>query len=236
MPSSLRSLSNGFSFLKAPVWLAAAMLVAVGCESADEPVDTGDTAGAQVASIAPVYFHYLQGTFDSADQAAEDASYYPIELIMCPVEAPELGEMALYVEQASMGDDPYRQRIYVIEEGDDPATQAVSVVYELQSAMAWTGFCSGESTATGVVSAEYVTRLEGCDVTVDWDGESFSGGTFEDACGTDWGGATYATSEVTLDDERLESWDRGWDANGNYVWGATQGPYVFVRRTELIEE
>jgi hypothetical protein len=25
----------------------------------------------------------------------------------------------------------------------------------------------------------------------------------------------------------MESWDRGFDAQGNQVWGATKGPYVF---------
>jgi CpeT protein len=225
-------LSNGFSSLKAPVWLVAAALAA-GC---GEPVDTADTGALEQDSIAPTYFRYLQGTFDSADQAAEDPSYYAISLKMCPVDAPGLGELALYVEQAAIGDAPYRQRVYVIEEGEDPATQAVSVIYELQSPFAWAGFCDGESTATGTVEASYATKLEGCDVTMTWDGESFAGGTVEGACLNDWSGATYATSEVTLGTERLESWDQGWDADGNYVWGATEGPYVFVRRSELVSE
>ncbi len=215
--------------------LIAALLAGVGCD-ADEPADTGDTGAAAVESIAPTYFQYLLGHFDSADQAAESPSYYAIELTMCEVEAPELGAMALYVEQALAGDEPYRQRIYVIEDGDQPDRQARSVMYELHYATPWSGFCDGESTATGVVTPEYVTKLEGCDVTVEWDGETFSGGTVEGACLNDWGGASYATSEVTLNAERLESWDRGWDADGNYMWGATAGPYEFVRRTELVTE
>ncbi len=230
-----RSLSNGFSTLKAPVWLAAALLVGVGCGS-DDPADTGDTGGVEVESIAPTYFRYLQGHFDSADQAADNASYYAIELTMCEVEAPELGARALYIEQAVVGDAPYRQRIYVIEDGDQRDLQARSVMYELNYATPWAGFCDGESTATGVVTTEYVSLLEGCDVTVEWDGERFSGGTVEGECLNDWGGATYATSAVTLTADRLESWDQGWDANGDYVWGATAGPYEFVRRTELVQD
>lgn len=218
-----------------PFLLAAALLLAVGCDS-EEPTDTGDTGAVEVESIAPTYFRYLQGHFDSADQAAVNASYYAIELTMCPVEAPELGEMALYVEQAVAGDEPYRQRIYVIEDGDQPDRQARSVMYELHYATPWSGFCDGESTATGVVTPEYVSKLEGCDVTVAWDGERFTGSTVEGECLNDWGGATYATSEVMLADDRLESWDQGWDANGNYVWGATAGPYEFIRRTELVVE
>ena len=155
---------------------------------------------------------------------------------MCEVEAPELGAMALYVEQALAGDEPYRQRIYVIEDGAQADVQARSVMYELSYPTSWSGFCDGESTATGVVTPDYVSELVGCDVTVEWDGERFSGGTVEGACLNDWGGATYATSEVMLAADRLESWDRGWDADGGYVWGATAGPYEFVRRSELVAE
>jgi CpeT protein len=234
MTRSSPSISHGFASLKAPVWIAAALLATSGCDSED-PADSGDT-GVEVASIAPTFYRYLQGHFDSADQAAAQPSYYHIELTMCPVEAPELGSMALYVEQALAGDQPYRQRIYVIEDGDQPDVQARSVMYELSYATAWAGFCDGESTATGVVSPEYVSKLEGCDVTVSWDGERFTGGTVEGACINDWGGASYATSEVTLSSELLESWDRGWDADGNYMWGATAGPYEFIRRSELVAE
>ena len=230
MSRTQRTMSNSFASL-----LGVALLAGVGCDS-DEPTDTSDTAAGEVESIAPTYFRYLRGHFDSADQAATNPSYYAIELAMCVVEAPELGAMALYVEQAVAGDEPYRQRIYVIEDGVQPDVQARSVMYELSYGTPWSGFCDGESTATGVVTPDYVSVLEGCDVTVEWDGERFSGGTVEGACLNDWGGATYATSEVMLAADRLESWDQGWDADGAYVWGATAGPYEFVRRSELVEE
>lgn len=224
------------SHLRAPILLAALSLAVGGCAPADDVDDTADTAGAEIASIAPTYHRFLQGHFDSADQAAVDASYYAISLKMCPVDAPELGELVLYVEQAAVGDDPYRQRIYVIQDGDEPDVQARSVMYDISSALAWAGYCDGESVASGTVAAEYVTKLEGCDVTVEWDGATFTGGTVEGECINDWGGATYATSEVTLAEDRLESWDRGWDTDGNYVWGATAGPYEFIRRSELVAE
>ena len=224
------------STLRLSALAAVALLTIAGCGPDDDRDDTGDTAGGEVASVAPMYFRYLQGHFDSSDQAAVDADYLAIELTMCPVDAPELGEMVLYVEQAAVGDDPYRQRIYVIQDGDQPDVQARSVMYDLDFAMAWTGFCTGESTATGTVTSDYVSLLEGCEVSVAWDGSAFTGSTVEGACLNDWGGAAYATSEVTLAEDSLESWDRGWDADGNYMWGATAGPYQFIRRTELATE
>ena len=45
-------------------------------------------------------------------------------------------------------------------------------------------------------------------------------------------GASYATSEVELREERITSWDRGYDGEGLQVWGATEGPYRFDRQSE----
>jgi hypothetical protein len=35
---------------------------------------------------------------------------------------------------------------------------------------------------------------------------------------------------VVLGADRMVSWDRGWDATGAQVWGATKGGYIFVKR------
>jgi len=68
---------------------------------------------------------------------------------------------------------------------------------------------------------------------MEWKGDHFEGGTVGEGCESTLSGATYATSEVTLDASTLESWDRGYDAEGTQVWGATAGPYVFDRKTPL---
>ena len=49
-------------------------------------------------------------------------------------------------------------------------------------------------------------------------------------CASERSGAAYATAEVRLEPGRMASWDRGFDAAGKQVWGATTGAYVFVKR------
>jgi hypothetical protein len=78
---------------------------------------------------------------------------------------------------------------------------------------------------------------EGCTVALERapDG-AFVGGTVGTGCRSSLRGAAYATSEVRIDPDGIESWDRGFDPHGNQVWGATAGPYVFRRMAELAEE
>jgi len=57
----------------------------------------------------------------------------------------------------------------------------------------------------------------------------FAGGTIGRGCGSDLRGARYATSLVTVGPDGIESWDQGFDAEGEQVWGAEKGPYVFLK-------
>lgn len=66
-----------------------------------------------------------------------------------------------------------------------------------------------------------------------WDTDHFSGQTHERDCPSSLNGASFASSEVELRSDQMSSWDRGYDADGAQVWGATAGPYRFVRRTPL---
>lgn len=208
------------------------LLLVLGCGTEETDItDTGEPVAAE--AVEDVLYRYLQGSFDSVDQAAQDpANYYEISLEMCVVSEPSLGERVLYVEQAVMStpDDPYRQRLYAVERVDE--TTAVSRVYEYRYPHVLVGLCDDPESAD--LNSNYIEEREGCGVVMTWDGERLSGGTEGQGCTSDLGGAAYASSEVSLDAEVLTSWDRGFDTEGQQVWGATAGPYVFVRRSELV--
>ncbi|KAL5711235.1 hypothetical protein ACHQM5_021713 [Ranunculus cassubicifolius] len=43
-----------------------------------------------------------------------------------------------------------------------------------------------------------------------------------------WNGASYCTSELSVvKKDEINMWDRGYDDNGNQVWGVKNGPYEF---------
>ncbi len=190
----------------------------------------GAGGGSGTQSMGDTLYELLTGHFDSTEQASTNPAYYPIDLRTCPIAIPELGARVLHVEQAVIDNGqvgaPYRQRVYVVTDGADPATQAVSAVWEFTSPGPFSGFCDGEGMQA--TPADLVERA-GCRVEVDWKGDHFEGSTPGKECLSDFQGATYATSEVKIYPDRIESWDRGYDASDAQVWGATAGPYVFRR-------
>jgi len=224
------------SLLSSTVLLAALAFAACAPSGTVPPADDGaadDGADDEPApSRAAQATDLLTGRFDSSAQAAADARYFAVQLHTCRIDVPELGEQVLYVEQAMMTalDQPYRQRVYAIADREDGAV--VSVVNELVQPERFVGFCDlGATDQAGIMPiAADIAPLPGCAVTLTATDDGFSGSTDGKACLNDHNGAVYATSEVTLTDAGIDSWDRGYDANDTQVWGAVAGAYRFDRK------
>ncbi len=196
-------------------------------EQTPEPQSELSDADRALTNIAA---EWLIGTFDSSEQAARQPAYRAVQLVTCEVDAPALGERVLYVEQAMMTqvNSPYRQRLYVLEPLS--GERVLSRVFSLVDPAIAVGLCERPDRVS--FSANEVREREGCAVTLAWNATHFSGGTSGSECRSTLQGAQYATSEVTLHGDRLLSWDQGFNANGQQVWGATEGPYEFSRRSD----
>lgn len=217
---------------------AVALALAGSCAGAEVPAPRS-----RPATVAPpvepdvaetsahTLARYLTGEFDSLAQAQRDASYFGVKLTMCPIDAPAIGELVLYVEQAltATPDQPYRQRLYVLSAVD--GSRAVSNVWQLHEPQHFVHLCDDPGRVT--VSPADAFERAGCAVHLTWSDDRFAGGTLERACESALRGATYATSIIEITPTLITSWDRGYDGEGHQVWGAIDGPYHFERRSPL---
>ena len=183
----------------------------------------------------------LTGRFDSSAQAATTPDYFDIHLAICPISAPSLGRHVLYVEQARADKlaEPYRQRLYVVEPGEPG--EVISRVFEFTDPAPFTGFCDRAEADRPAYSDGLAAEKVGCavhlrEMAYNSDEQrgsersmGFGGGTEGDGCPSSLRGATHATSTVILNSAGMQSWDQGYDAAGTQVWGATAGPYHFLR-------
>jgi CpeT protein len=209
--------------------LVASTCLLAGCSS--RPVTVPD-APVEASGYAMLH-EWMSGRFSSAGQALRDPDYYDISLVMQPIWADRSDALWLYVEQAVAvrPDRPYRQRVYELIEHADGRLE--SRVYALpgdplEHAGAW----KLDRPLAGLTPGDLDLR-EGCSVwlTRRADG-TFAGSTEGDLCGSNLNGAAYATSEVIIRPDAVLSWDRGYDADGEQVWGAVKGPYIFDRLTD----
>ncbi len=174
---------------------------------------------------------WMQGSFSSAEQAASDEDFFDIRLEMVEIWRQRDDGPWLYIEQAAAGrlDEPYRQRVYRLVEMDDGAIG--SMVFEMPEPLRFAGAYRDDKPLAELTPAD-LTEREGCTVVMRWveDEGRYRGATVEDHCKSSLRGASYATSEVEVRPDRLDSWDRGWSADGEQVWGAEKAGYVFERQ------
>ncbi|GEM_PF-626381 len=174
---------------------------------------------------------WMTGDFDSYNQSQQDPSYHNITLRMKRIWSGRTDGYWLYIEQALAGSNPYRQRVYRVSVVDE--IQIGSDVYEFLNAADAQNAVGAWALADPLsdLTPDDFDLREGCTVYLTRsDPDTFSGGTQGKACASDLYGATYATSEATLTADQLRSWDRGYNAEDEQVWGAVDGPYIFDKK------
>lgn len=172
------------------------------------------------------------GSFSTKAQAKSDTSFYDIQLNMVQFWKNNKNGYWLYVEQslASEMNKPYRQRVYHLYLAND--TVIASTVYELKNSKQYVGAWNDVEKFKNFANDSLLMR-QGCAVYYykNSDG-SYAGFTTGKECMSSLRGATYATSEVKLFEDKITIWDRGWNSENQQVWGSTKGAYAFIKQKE----
>lgn len=171
----------------------------------------------------------MQGYYTSEKQSKQDSTYLNITLRMTPIWTKK-GKF-LYVEQAVAGkeDKPYRVRVYKLT---SQKNTIISEIYTLKDDKKWIGKWRTPEFFDNMTEDDIELKA-GCEVVLQKVAtDVFSGQTGEKSCPSELRGANYATSKVTVSPGKMESWDQGFAYNGNQVWGAEKGGYVFDKILE----
>jgi hypothetical protein len=208
--------------MKKRIVLIVLLVLVTGCKN----VENQNTESAGDEELEEL-FSLMQGSFNSEKQAKADSAYYNISLHMYPIWK-EKGRF-LYVEQAlaSMQEKPYRQRVYEVKRLNDSIF--TSAVYTIDNDSIWAGKWKTPK-AFDSLSPDDIILKDGCEVLLRRLKENhFKGKTGQSTCASSLRGASFARSEVEIYKDKIISWDRGFDHEGNYVWGAEKGGYIFEK-------
>jgi hypothetical protein len=173
--------------------------------------------------------NWMTGSFDSEAQAKNDTAYENFSLEMERIWEDKPNGAWIYVEQAlaSKPDEPSRQSIYFVSQITDG--EYSSDIYELNEPEKFVG-AYDDSTVFEDLSVFDLKFKEGCTVFLNYDGYQFSGQSNEETCKSTIRDAAYATSEVVFLPDKIKSWDRGFNEEGQQVWGAEKRAYIFEKR------
>ncbi len=181
---------------------------------------------------------WMAADFSNQAQAFENPPFFAhIRVCMRPLPRNLLPGIGLYVEQAYdyMLQEPYRVRVLELLSLED---HIEIKNYTLKDEKPFYG-ASREPERLQALSAEQLVVLPGCNMVVEWTGQSFKGRVEPGkACiVVRKGQTTYLDSEFEIDSEKFITHDRGRDPQTDeHLWGAVVGPFYFVRWKDFANE
>lgn len=192
------------------------------------------THSSDVATLA----RWMAADFTNQAQAFENPPFYAhIRVCMRPLPLDVLGGVSFLVEQAYdyQLNLPYRIRVLkLLGQGDRIEIEN----YTLKQEEPFYG-ASRDLKRLKTLTAENLEKLPGCNMVVEWTGQSFKG-RVEPGKGcivVRKGKTTYLDSEFEIDEEKFLSLDRGLDVETDaMVWGSVAGPFYFVRSASFAHE
>ena len=162
---------------------------------------------------------------DTSAQAAANPDKANVRMTTCRVQmvdAADANSVFLYQEQA-LGDrldQPYRQRFLQISANGQTV---VSQSFKPQNAQAWINGCN--QSAPRLVQEDLGKSV--CSVYLMPLIAVYVGNTPASGCPANVRGAVKITNTIVLHADGMDTYDRGFDAAGNQVWGADDESYQF---------
>ncbi len=212
---------------------AIALLIGYSWLSISSLANAQNLATSEIQQQAKKVATLLEGVMDTTAQARVNPKAPSVQMTTCRVQVIDTNNhtsaIFLYQEQAltSKLSQPYRQRF--LEISLHPETQTVrSRSFRLTQPERWAGFCNQPDAQRTLQSRDLGNPV--CSVFLKQTPTGFLGETPPEGCPTNARGAVRITNTIELNTAGMNTWDRGFDADGNQVWGAQSESYQFRRQ------
>lgn len=186
----------------------------------------------QVEAVATL----LEGQMDTSAQANKNSQAPKVRMTTCRIQVTDASanpaSIFLYQEQAMTNNlsQPYRQRFLQIS--PNPSTQSVrSLSFRPTTATTFAGWCNKPLAERTLKLSDLGTYV--CSVFLKPAGDTYIGSTPVNGCPANYRGAVRITNRIELTPTGMNTWDRGFDANGKQVWGAKTDSYQYHRLEEM---
>lgn len=172
----------------------------------------------------------LEGVMNTSAQAAKNPKSPNVQMTTCRIQVLDAsspsGAIFLYQEQALAKKltQPYRQRFLQVAPTPD-RQQIESRSFKPKQPEAWIGLCNKPVTDRQLKRIDLGTPI--CSVFLQRSQNDYIGNTPTQGCPTNVRGAVRVTNRIMLYSDGMDTWDRGFDATGQQVWGAEGESYQY---------
>jgi CpeT/CpcT family (DUF1001) len=177
---------------------------------------------------------WLEGVMDTTTPPSASGKSVNVRMRTCRIRLADdrdrrfADSIFLYQEQAVREtlEQPYRQRFLQIMPTADGSIE--SKAYKPEKPTAFVNWCDRQPDTMRVLpTVNLGTPI--CSVFLRVEGDRFIGETPPQGCPTSVRGAVRMTNTIELFADGMNTWDRGFDANGKQLWGAKNESYQYRR-------
>lgn len=181
---------------------------------------------------------WMAADFSNQAQAFENPPFFAhIQVCMRPLPKRFQSGVSLYLEQAYnfQLNKPYRVRVlHFIQRKNDVLLEN----YKVKDEEKYYG-AARDLDKLATLSAEDLEPMDGCDILVEWTGNSFRGKVEpgKKCMVFRKGASTYLDNEFIVTESHMTSYDRGRDPKTDeLVWGSVAGPFEFEKVARFAHE
>jgi len=172
---------------------------------------------------------WMAGSYSNAEQTKGDSGYRYVLLHVARIWPERTDGPWLYAEQAlaNAPEQPYRQLVYQLAQRADGVIEART--FDLRDPVGLTAAWREPIRFSQFTPADLQSRTACTLYLREKSAGAFTGGTEGKNCPGELPNATYATSEMTVTEETITLWDRGFNSRDTQVWGPIAGGYTFKK-------
>jgi CpeT/CpcT family (DUF1001) len=191
-----------------------------------KPRNTSKIVNKQVQEVVK----HLTGIMDTTQQAESNPKAPSVRMTTCKVTVNAVKNakkpvIYLYQEQAltSKLNKPYRQRFLRISPSKNHTIESAG--FKPLTPEKLINLCNKPDTER-TFKLEEIGKSE-CSVFLKKQENDYIGETQKGGCPSNYKGAVKITNKIILHSTGMDTFDRGYDANGKVIWGAKNEPYQF---------
>lgn len=168
----------------------------------------------------------MTGTFTSQPETNAEDDGSNLRLTLTRIWKRE-ADVWIYAEQSAGTSEDQASRQQVFQLVQNGKNKFILTPFEVLNEAAWKR-ASDKPNSINHLSKADLRLQEGCAIGLIYSKGSFIGST-QDRCLTHRNGAALATTDIRISSDQLVIWERGWDEQGNQIWGPTNGGITYLK-------
>ncbi|MEQ9186319.1 MAG: chromophore lyase CpcT/CpeT [Cryomorphaceae bacterium] len=136
-------------------------------------------------------------------------------------------EVWIYAEQSAGPSKDQLLRQQVFQLGQNGKNKFILTLFEVHNEAEWTKAGDKPKSINHLSPADLHLQA-GCAIGLVYSQGTFVGST-QDRCISNRQGASLATTDIRISRDQTVIWERGWDEQGNQIWGPTARGITYIK-------